>query len=147
MQQKSRTTLLMLTGCLCLLLVIMAVGCSNQAEATKGTKDTTDKTVAPGAVVSVEEAVRSAEAGTPEFSVEGVVLTATAEDDLLTMIGLEAYKSCGLSDCCLYLPVRWAGDMPTKEEVVVVTGAIEATDSGMIFVARELRQAELTDSL
>ena len=139
MSKKSRFTV---AGGLCLLLfVIFLAGCENQSA------ETVDETVELGAVIGVEEAVRNAEAGTPEMSVKGVVMTVTPDDHLLTLIDVKSYKSCGLSDCCLYIPVRWEGDMPAKEDFVVVTGAIEAADGGLIFAARELRQAELTDSL
>jgi hypothetical protein len=138
----------MITNGLCLLLfVVIIVGCGNQPDDSSDTNQTIDQAVATAGVISVEEAVRNAETGTPEFSVEGVVLTATPEDQLLTIIGLKAYKECGLSDCCLYMPVRWQGGMPAKEAIIVVTGAIEATDAGLIFVARELQITEPTDSL
>lgn len=91
------------------------------------------------AALNVNDAVRNLKPDTTARIVTGVVRTVTPEDTLLTLIDVEEYKTCGLSDCCLYMPVRWQGNMPKKEDIVTVQGTINATDSGMVFWANRLQ--------
>ena len=77
-------------------------------------------------------------ADTTMVAVEGVVQTVSAEGQLLTLIDVREYQVCGLSDCCLYMPVKWSGEMPQIEESVIVRGSIQSGDSGLVFVATEV---------
>jgi hypothetical protein len=126
-----------------LLIVLTALisSCGNQND------DASDSSAESAAVLSVDEVVRNFKADTTVHTVQGVVRTATADEHLLTLIDVEEYKLCGLSDCCLYMPVQWQGEMPKIEEIVDVRGFITSTDSGMVFTAKDLRVVEITDSL
>jgi hypothetical protein len=114
------------------LLVSLCIGCTSQNH------DSADTSVDTHAALSVNDAVRDLKPDTVEQIVTGVVRTVTPEDKLLTLIDIEEYKTCGLSDCCLYMPVRWQGEMPKTKDIVTVHGTIEATESGMVFSANKL---------
>jgi hypothetical protein len=122
---------LILFGVLSLLLVYLG-GCSSQQDS--GADNTITTTIA----LSVDDAVRNLKSDTTTQTVIGVVQTITPKDNLLTLIDVEEYKICGLSDCCLYMPVRWQGEMPNIEDIVTVTGIIDSIESGLVFTAGEL---------
>jgi hypothetical protein len=119
----------------CLTLFIAITGCSSQ------NREATDATSELSSVLGVDEAMRNLGADTTVVAVEGVVQSVTSEEHLLTLIDVKEYQACGLSDCCLYMPVRWTGTMPAIEDAVVVKGSIQTSDSGLVFVARELSQS------
>lgn len=73
-----------------------------------------------------------------QFKVEGVVKTVNEEDNILALLDIAKYKECGLSDCCLYLPVRWGGPFPEVQQTINITGAISDDEDGKIFIATEL---------
>lgn len=129
---QSKFTNLFSAGIL-FLLVSLYGGCSNQNH------DSADPSVEAGTTLSVDDAVRNLKPDTTARTVTGVVRSVTPEDNLLTLIDVEEYKTCGLSNCCLYMPVHWQGEMPKIEDIVTVQGTIEARDSGMVFSANELR--------
>lgn len=120
-----------------ILFTMMINGCGNRNDNTAD--DPSDSTV----VLGIEQAVRSLDADTTIVTVEGVVQTISADEHLLTLIDIEEYKLCGLSDCCLYLPVAWQGEMPEIEDVVIARGQIKATDAVKVFSAQELRVIEV----
>lgn len=107
-------------------------GCGGQGDSAA------HNTIKTTTVLSVDDAVRSLKPDTTARTVIGVVQTITPDDNLLTLIDVEEYKLCGLSDCCLYMPVVWQGEMPNIEDIVTVTGVIDSTDSGLVFSAGEL---------
>lgn len=115
------------------LFIVAHVGCNNQ---NQGSNDTSIDTQV---VLSVDDAVRYLKPDSTAITVFGVVQTVTDSNDLLTLIDVEEYKLCGLTDCCLYMPVRWQGEMPKIEDNVTVQGTIEATESGMVFLADKLQ--------
>lgn len=130
-----------LAGGLFILLIAFLGSCANQND------DASDNPAETTAVLGVEEVVRNFKTDTTIQTVQGVVQTVMADEHLLTLIDVEEYKLCGLSDCCLYMPVQWRGEMPEIEEVVVIRGLITSTDSGMVFSAGELQVVENSDSL
>ncbi len=138
MEMKPRFAL---AGGLFILLIVILGSCGNQND------DASDNSVELTGILSVDEVVRNFKADTTVHTVQGVVQTVTADEHLLTLIDVEEYKLCGLSDCCLYMPVQWQGEMPKIEEIVVVRGLITSTNSGMVFSANELHVIEITDSL
>ena len=87
-----------------LLLAAMYNGCSS------GEQKSADNSADLQAALSVNDAVRNLKPDTTAQIVTGVVRTVTPEDSLLTLIDVEEFKTCGLSDCCLYMPVRWHGE-------------------------------------
>jgi hypothetical protein len=115
------------------LLIVTYVGCNNQNQ------NSSDTSIDIQAALSVDDAVRNLKPDTTVCTVIGVVQTVTPNNDLLTLIDVEEYKICGLSDCCLYMPVRWQGEMPKIEDIVTVQGTIEATGSDMVFTANKLQ--------
>jgi hypothetical protein len=119
-----------------LLLVALCSGCSSQSHKSAGATADTQ------AVLGVDNAVRNLKPDTTARIVTGVVRTVSPEDKLLTLIDVEEYKTCGLSDCCLYMPVRWQGEMPKMKDIVTVEGTIEATESGVVFSASKLHVDE-----
>lgn len=119
-----------------LLLALLYGGCSS------GEQKEVDSSADLRAALSVNDAVRNLKPDTTARMVTGVVRTVTPEDSLLTLIDVEEYKTCGLSDCCLYMPVRWHGDMPKMKDIVTVQGTIQATESGMVFSANKLHVDE-----
>jgi hypothetical protein len=138
METKSRFKL---AGVLLILLITNLGSCGNQDN------NAADNSPELTAVLGVDEAVRNLKADTSVHTVQGVVQTVIEEEHLLTLIDVEEYRLCGLSDCCLYMPVRWKGEMPSIEDIVTVKGSIIDMDSGIVFAARELHITELTDSL
>lgn len=119
-----------------LLLAALYSGCST------GEHKSADDSADPPAALSVNDAVRNLKPDTTAQLVTGVVRTVTPEDSLLTLIDVEEFMTCGLSDCCLYMPVRWQGDMPKMKDIVTVQGIIQATESGMVFSASKLHVDE-----
>ena len=120
-----KTRLILFPVGLLFLLIVMYGGCDKQNQSSG------DTSIDIHAALSVDDAVRNLKPDTTVRTVFGVVQTVTPDDDLLTLIDVEEYKICGLSDCCLYMPVRWQGEMPNIENMVTVQGTIEATESGM----------------
>ena len=127
-----KTRLILFPVGLLFLLIVMYGGCDNQNQSSG------DTSIDIHAALSVDDAVRNLKPDTTVRTVIGVVQTVTPNDDLLTLIDVEEYKTCGLGDCCLYMPVRWQGEMPKIEDIVTVQGTIEGTESGMLFSAGKL---------
>lgn len=128
-----KTRLISVSVGLLFLLIVTYGGCNNQNQSSG------DTSIDIHAVLSVDDAARSLKPDTTVRTVFGVVQTVTDSSDLLTLIDVEEYKVCGLTDCCLYMPVRWQGEMPKIEEIVTIQGTIEATESGMVFIANNLQ--------
>lgn len=127
-----KPVILILIGLLFLLMAYLG-GCSSQED------NANDHAIETTTVLSVDDAVRNLKPDTTVRSVIGVVQTVTPNDNLLTLIDVEEYKLCGLSDCCLYMPVVWQGEMPNIEDIVTVEGRIDSTESGLVFTANKLQ--------
>jgi hypothetical protein len=134
-QMQNKLKNVVTTGLL-LLSVAVYSGCSSQNQ------NSADMPADTPAALSVNDAVRNLKPDSTSHAVNGVVLTVTPEDGLVTLIDVEEYKTCGLNDCCLYMPVRWQGEMPEMKDIVTVQGTIDATDSGMVFLAHKLHVDE-----
>ncbi len=114
------------------LLAPLYGGCNSQNH------EGADPAVGTHVAMSVNDAVRNLKPDTAAWTVTGVVKTVTPDDKLLTLIDVEEYKTCGLSDCCLCMPVIWKWEMPKIEDKVTIQGTIESTESGMVFLAGKL---------
>lgn len=109
-------------------LSTLMIGCGAQ-------QSQSDTTASADSSISVDQLVKAGENLTSPLTVSGVVRSASASEDILTLIDAKEYETCGLSNCCLFVPVRWTGDMPAIEAKVSVTGAIEKSPDGLVFVA------------
>ncbi len=119
-------------ACMLILLCVSLNDCGNQKEIAA------KKSVELTMVFGINDAARNLKADTTVLSVMGVVQTIRQQDHLITLIDVEEFELCGLSDCCLYLPVRWRGEMPKLKDLVTVSGKIDSTESGLLFTAAEL---------
>ncbi len=94
--------------------------------------------------MEVDEAMRNLKEDTTTIAVQGVVQSVMPDKHLLALVDIEEYRRCGINECCLYMPVRWPGTMPAVEDFVVVTGAVASSDSGLVFLARELAHMQVS---
>lgn len=109
-------------------LTVLIIGCGAQ-------KSKSDATAQATASMSVDQLVKEGEHVTGPLTVSGMVRSASTSEGILTLIDAKEYEACGLSNCCLFVPVRWRGDMPAVEARVSVTGTIEKSADGLVLVA------------
>lgn len=110
------------------LLAVLVSGCGTQ-------QSKSDASTPTRSTLSVDQLVKEGENLSGPVTVRGVVRSASNANGILTLIDAKEYETCGLSNCCLFVPVRWQGDMPALESKVRVTGAIEKSPDGLVLVA------------
>ena len=123
-----------LLGFIFLLLGTLVAGCGKQ-------QSQTDNHSQIPTTVTVDRLVKEGEHLGGQLTVNGVVRSASPSDGILTLVDTEEYETCGLSDCSLFLPVRWKGNMPGVESKVSITGSIDKTPDGLVFVASSVTTA------
>ncbi len=114
------------------LVIILSTMCWYGCGAQQSKSDTTAQTISS---MSVDQLVKDGEHVTGSLTVSGVVRSASTSDGILTLIEAKEYETCGLSNCGLFVPLRWSGDLPAVEAKVSVTGAIEKSADGLVLVA------------
>lgn len=103
--------------------------------------DLSASAAAPTTVLGVEQFTKAADRYPGETRVEGVVSGVSPGDQLLTLIDRREFEECGVTTCAaLYLPVRWAGQMPGVTELVRVEGQTNDEDGKLVFVARQVER-------
>ena len=74
-------------------------------------------------------------------SVLGVVGVVRPEESLFAMVDGAEVDACRTVACAEFLlPVSWQGEMPAVGDLVTVTGRVEASPSGSMLVAREVKR-------
>lgn len=97
-------------------------------------------------IVSVEDYMKNIDDYPDSVVVEGVVSSVMPDDKIFTMIDVEEFRRCGVTNCAaLTLPVSWSGDMPEEKDVLTVSGRVEDSDGKFIFVADAYEKIELSE--
>jgi len=85
----------------------------------------------------VDEVASKPERYAGTVSLGGVVYHVSAKEQTVVLISEEEFAECGTQCPELLLPVRWVGRLPRKGDKVRVTGRIEKTARGSLFLAAE----------
>ncbi len=76
-----------------------------------------------------------------EIEVLGVVGGTKPSEKLFGLIDQREVTACGTADCPEFvLPVLWDREMPAVGESVSVTGRVQQTEKGFLFVAKEVKR-------
>ncbi|MBX9625548.1 MAG: hypothetical protein K2X82_17205 [Gemmataceae bacterium] len=74
-----------------------------------------------------------------EVRLRAAVAKVNKAKGVFAAIDAREFESCGCIDCAKhYLPVRYAGELPTVKSVVELTGEVVRTDKGLVFEAKRL---------
>ena len=116
--------------------LMLAGGCSSdQSGAETPTEQVTGS--AANEVLGVDHYMRHVDQYPGEVQVKGVVSMASGDDHTLALIDVDEFQRCGRLTCAqLALPVRWAGPMPSVQEVVQVTGEVQRDAGKLVFSAQ-----------
>jgi hypothetical protein len=95
------------------------------------------------AMLGVEALMKSADPPRGPLLVEGVVSAVSADTRTFALIDLREFQECGIADCALTLPVRWAGAMPAIRDVVRVRGGVKEAKGKLVFVASTMEKTNL----
>lgn len=127
------------------LLVLTAVGLGTYL-IIRGGADVRQVGASPGSSATVEELdvelfMRDVDRFRGVVRVIGVVNTASAADQMLTLLDRREFEECGVTTCAsLYLPVRWGGEMPSSGETVRIKGKTQSEGDKLVFVAQLLER-------
>lgn len=111
------------------------VSCYGQIDTAATDTTVTDTTL------SVDELAKNPKAfAHSEISVTGVVGAVVPKEKIFTMIDQSEYAECKVVTCARYeVPIKFSGDLPKSEQVVIVTGRlIEAQPGRYLFKARRM---------
>jgi len=96
------------------------------------------------AALGVENFMKNMKRYRGEVRVEGVVSAVSATNQMLGLIDVREFQTCGLKECGgLTLPVRWMGAMPTVGQAVRTDGEVQKTKGKLVFVAKTVEKVEL----
>jgi len=122
------------------LTIIAATIVVSQAQTNSAPPAESSKT---NAVLGVENFMKNVEHYRGNVRVEGVVATVSASDQMLALIDVREFQTCGLEQCSLSLPVRWSGTMPAVGQAVRTDGQVQEAKGKLVFVAKTLEKNEL----
>ncbi len=97
-----------------------------------------------GRATTVNDLASDPSAYLGQVAVVGVVAAVKAGQGF-TIVDKREYAACGFS--CFNepdtrkIPVRWDGDPPKLEQTVLITGALEKSDRGLVFSAKDVAEA------
>ena len=96
------------------------------------------------AALGVENFMKNVDRYSGEVRVEGVVSAVSTTNQMLGLIDVREFQTCGLEKCAeLTLPVRWTGAMPTVGQAFRADGEAQKEKGKLVFVARTLEKFEL----
>jgi hypothetical protein len=94
-------------------------------------------------ILGVEGFMKDVDNYRGKVSVEGVVSAVAVTNQMLAMIDLREFQTCGLKQCAEFtLPVRWTGTMPAVGQAVRVEGEVQEDSGKLVFVAQAVEKAE-----
>ena len=94
-------------------------------------------------MLGVEQFMKNVDRYRGDVRVEGVVFAVSATNQMIGLIDVREYQTCGLKECGLSLPVRWTGAMPAVGEAVRVGGNVQTKRGKLSFVAQTLQKVSL----
>lgn len=93
------------------------------------------------APLMVDDLRAKADQGKDTISVLGVVGGRNAERSIFGLIDKREVEECGTVSCPEFLlPVHWSGDMPRMREIVVVSGTLAQSSTGLVLVAEKVER-------
>ena len=98
--------------------------------------------ISTASALGVEEFMRNVEQYRQStVTVEGVVSTVSAENQLVGLIDVREFQECKITTCsALTLPIHWSGSMPQVQERVQVKGKLQEKDGRFVFLAQEMEK-------
>jgi hypothetical protein len=124
-----------------LFLAVTALVTSDAVSEEQGMPPQTNSTLESNKAVSIDEFMVNLDRYPGRVLVKGVVSAVSLEQKLVGLIDAGEYESCGVVTCAkLTLPVRWNGQMPPVEEVVLVEGQVQRRNGKLFFMAQALER-------
>ncbi|WP_428937757.1 hypothetical protein [Fontivita pretiosa] len=124
-----------------IVVTVAVLGAGAWYVGTRPAPQPASRPAARGDALGVHEIMRDADRHRGSVSVVGVVATASADKQLVTLIDAKEFAACNSTGCAeLVLPVRWRGAMPAVAKTVHVEGQVQESDGKLVFVASALQE-------
>ena len=112
----------LIIGCLMVVVAPIVVSQIQTNSAPPATPPPAAKSSSTNVVLGVENFMKNVDRYRGNVRVEGVVITVSATNQMLGLIDVREFQTCGLEQCSLSLPVRWTGTMPAVGQAVHADG-------------------------
>ena len=119
------------------------VACQSMGESDSPSQEPEgSEKVSTASVLGVEEFMRNVEQYRQgSVTVEGVVSTVNAENQLVGLIDTREFQECKVTTCsALTLPIHWSGSMPKVQEMIQVKGKLQEKDGRFVFLAQKMER-------
>lgn len=122
-------------------IAIVAAWQLRTRSASSATLESPTPVSAPGKALGIEALMKNVDSHRRRIAVEGVVSALSPTNQMLGLIDVREFQTCGLEQCAEFtLPVRWTGTMPTLGRTVRAEGEVQETRGKFVFVAQTLEE-------